>query len=65
MSVLSHCGDDLYHALEYKYRYPYLLTGRCYEAEMCAFLFLLRCLSDEIVICQSQNFMFQAENHGL
>ena len=28
-----------------------LEDGRCYEAEMCAILLLLRCLSDGILFC--------------
>ena len=36
-----------------------LHSGRCCEAEICAILFILRCLSDEIII------WILAENHGL
>ena len=41
-----------------------LLTGRCYEAEICAILLLLRystLLHDIVFFCRNQNFQISAE----
>ena len=42
-----------------------LIPGRCYEAELCAILFLLRFALYGNLFCQSQNFQILAKNHGL
>ena len=64
-----HCGDDLYHACTFE-RESSIGTHNSSLEDAMKLKFAPFCssrdaLSKEILFCRSQNFHFQAENHGL